>query len=788
MLSILLVLLIVSTQSWAQTAQLKGNIIFESPHQASVTINPHYIQFNRRFDLSIIKEALDLLDTYTLSYSKYCNEIIRDRKRNYNTFKVEGQKSYPFTTCKNNSGHLPEVRTEDEASRMVELLQVLSIQYTPAGLEFDSQTNKIKYARTGDDNTYHWYLPCPDCKKTDIYTTTMFNETWPDKTRKILMYAVGNDHRLYIKLAKDCRHNRGECEEGPMLCSKGSDIDTNVVNTLVSHACTRDSAFINQTNTFLRYEYEGFLHPLRFPNNRRRRSATITRRKRFVALPWVIGGAVGGGIIASAITNTNPFTFIGEVVGGVFGLATKQDLQLTHDMIKAISTELTAVKTNQKQLTHAINNLRDHTSKLEKMILYQAHDTAVMYGELDSKVSMRYLQSVIQISLLKVHATIVAARQFKPSPFVFGAQDLEAINADRRYSKKHLTNDIERVSIASVISENAYSFLIAIPIIEEKTQFHLYKLIKLPIFHNQHTYNIQTQNLFYAINHNTNEYIILKPEQFQMCSLKPMCSTNGLIFSLTKNSPCELTSFLQNKQICPLEATTPESPAFINYANTTYYSVPTPHQIYVRCSQDNNIKTQHETIEGIGLFQTHTGCTTQVTESAQIRPIHVAEIHDLESNSVFGILKQFDFSAVTYPPLPYQNTTTFKPITLLEANSFQEGLDLILSIQTTSTDVARIFLILIILVLIFIIIYKSCKTFRLWFNDCCSFTKPHKYWGRKYDNVPHFIKTTQNKINPLLTTINKSYKNIKSKFIKPITPTTQENEPNPEQDVPPQFV
>jgi len=76
MLLILLVVpLIASIGSCQQTAQLKGNLIFESPTPSPVTINPQYIQFNRKFDLTNIQQALDLLDSYASSYNTYCTEI-----------------------------------------------------------------------------------------------------------------------------------------------------------------------------------------------------------------------------------------------------------------------------------------------------------------------------------------------------------------------------------------------------------------------------------------------------------------------------------------------------------------------------------------------------------------------------------------------------------------------------------------------------------------------------------------------------------------------------------------
>lgn len=231
---------------------------------------------------------------------------------------------------------------------------------------------------------------------------------------------------------------------------------------------------------------------------------------------------------------------------------------------------------------------------------------------------------------------------------------------------------------------------------------------------------------------------------------------------------------MKNKQICPLEIAHPKGPSFLNYGNTTYYSVPHVLDVHVSCNIQGQSLNTIQQIDGIGSFQAHTGCITHVTESAQVRPIHIAEIHDLASDSIFGVLKQFDFSAVTYPPEPNLNTTTQKPITILDATNFSDGLKIIFDIEATSTDVIRVFLVIFVFLAIFLTIYGCSKTFRLWFNDCCSFTKPTKFWSRKYDNVPHFIKARARKTN---SHIHERMQHIFSAIRKPLRKDVVKEQP-----------
>jgi len=738
-----LLLIILGEVETLRTAQLKGNLVFETEQLSSVTINPHYIQFNRQFDLTNIYNAILLLTNYTDSYEQYCNEIQKDRKRVYDMFQIKSMYYKAATDCRNNFGYLPEIKTEAEADRLVELMKLIDVKETPAGLTISNRN--LIYQRSHKNNTYHHYKFCLQCQTVSAFLPPA------DKNRKIMVYAYDDDNQLHIRESA-CYVDK--CNETTYICTKGSEFDDSVLTLLATHSCIRDTASMKETNKFLMQEYEGFVDATntnlkrrkRFapPHRRKRSLAPLSRNKRMIpAIPLMVGGMLGGGIMSSAMGTLNPFTFVGEVVGGIFGLATARELKMTQEMIKQVSNELDKVKVNQVQMAEAMNAMMVHAGRLEKLLRFQTHDTAVIYGEIDGKIAMRHLQSTIQLTLLKVHASMVSARQYKPSPYVFGQKDLRALAADQRYFKHKLTTNLEEVATALVVVNNKFTFLIAVPIKEDKSNYQTYRIHQLPIFNNNKTYKAILSNEYYAININTHEYIPLTDSDYSECSMRPLCATQAPIYTITSKSPCEISSFIFSKQTCPLEIAPPAVPSFRNYANTTFYSVPSPLQVNVRCSINGRVLSKHEKIDGIGSFQTHTGCITQITEQAQIRPIHVAEIHDLDSNSVFGVLNQFDFSAIQYPKEPDQETTTMRPITLLEVSSFSEGLNLLFDVKTTSTDVARVFLVIAILFIFFLSLYACIPSFKLWFNDCCSITKPHKYWGRKYMNVPQFVKIQQ---------------------------------------------
>jgi hypothetical protein len=185
-----LLLLIIDVVACQRTAQLKGNLLFETEQQSTVTINPHYLQFNRQFDLSYILQAINLLSNYTESYNDYCNDIQRDRKRVFDTFQTKGYTRTSAQACQRDHGYLPEIRSQVEADRLMELMKLVDITETPAGLIIEK--GKLVYARTGGPNEFKAFNGCRNCSEGQY----MIEST------EMVVYAYDTRNDLYIKNSK----------------------------------------------------------------------------------------------------------------------------------------------------------------------------------------------------------------------------------------------------------------------------------------------------------------------------------------------------------------------------------------------------------------------------------------------------------------------------------------------------------------------------------------------------------------------------------------------------------
>ena len=69
-----------------------------------------------------------------------------------------------------------------------------------------------------------------------------------------------------------------------------------------------------------------------------------------------------------------------------------------------------------------------------------------------------------------------------------------------------------------------------------------------------------------------------------------------------------------------------------------------------------------------------------------------------------------------------------------------DALQILFDPSKTATQALRTFTIMMCIIIVIMLAYGLCKKFRLWFNDCCSFSKPHKYWSRQYEHVPQYVR------------------------------------------------
>ena len=740
--------------------QLKGNILYESLSPSPVQVNPHYAHFIRSFDMSHVIKGFQTLQTYTHMYIAICDKIALDNKRVTNPVLtvIDTSNRNETVQCPNNMS-LPEIKSNEEARHLVKLMETYKIKFQRAGLYLDNQ-KKLRYISNGRINKYN-RINCPMC-----FINHLFDQR-NDFAHSDLYYFLDDNADLTIMMSTP----QGDKNTNQICYENDFGHDKQILNFLAIQACDRDINFLEMITKDLEEELEEFISPNTYLINRKK------RKKRAFFLPLVAKGiaVLGGGLAYKGITGTNPLHAIGKFAGSAFGLTTESDLEQVRSILSKNTISLENIKLNEKEISKAINELAERTNRLTHFVNYQLHDIMAMFSEIDAKSTIRLLQTTLQNILMKMNLAVQAAKHSLPSPYVLTSQELRNLTAAHKLEKIMLTNNIDDVSMAVIIIDGTYKFVMAVPLVNEKNAFNLYEVKQLPIFANHKTYKYQTLTNYIGINYETDEYILLTATEYARCTSRPTCSFSGSLNKFSKLAPCEVSSFVYNKTDCDLEEIPFGQHTFFTYGNVTYFSVPIKMTVRVKCPFRNEWTLD---LENIGFFDTPLICDVHTTDEQQIRHEYVAKIAHLPDKVLFKSVGQLDLSSIHYPMDEKFNSTGMKPMKFLDLPSLEDQFKTIFDPNEGSLLMTRIAFTVLGLFLILLVVYFSSKCFRAWFNNCCSFSKPHHYWSdhKEYTNVPVYVKrlaakkTLGNKIKEFKSSISRYRKSPPNRQL-----TDQEN-------------
>jgi hypothetical protein len=502
---------------------------------------------------------------------------------------------------------------------------------------------------------------------------------------------------------------------------------------LAKHSCMRDRDLFKAVNKEIREEINQFFTP------KPEESIPARSKRDYKEINTMITGAESTINIARGKA---PMDWVGKLLGGLIGTATADDVRMTRDVLINHAQVLENITFNQGELVKSYAAVLGKIRQLERYNQLQEHDIAVMFAEMDNKVTIKHLQNLIQITLLKIASAIESATAHNTSPFIFGQTDLENVTSRFRLDNTPLTTELQRIITSVVVVDGIYTFIISIPEENEKNEFHFYKIHDLPIFMHGKGFKLEYNSKFIGINGATNEYITVGEKEFDDCTTRPVCTLRSPFRRIIpKSTPCEILTFKYSTQHCPIKADDTLTSDFVSFENETYFSVPEPTNIQVSCSKNNRKFTEPEVLTGIGKFILPPGCQIQIGENIDIRPSFVFSKQNLESNKIFSILTKVPDALMVFPDTPNYTTSTWRPLKLKEITKIEDALDIIFNDETAAMMVIRIIAMFVLVIIGLGIVYCFIPQFRHWFNACCLFVKPTKFWTqvRGYEGFPEMI-------------------------------------------------
>jgi len=714
-------------QAFSSSIIAQGNIIYiKSSKQA--TINPVLINFHKGYNFETIDLSLNTLDQFFEAYNEFCMDTLRD---NYVHPTIVPIRTITFREaqykCTEYDSQLPEIKTIEQSVFLAQQMVQHNLTKTFAGVVF--KDDQLVYLSDLQPIEYNHIKMCNDCNTERTYTIEDHNAQKALQGSEIHFYYETTPKKA-LHLVPVGHQKNASCPSVPMLCFKHSTAIPTTLSALAKHNCLRDQEELQTNNINIREEVRQFHSP------------TLTRQKRAIGL---IGAGIGAGFLGvetlnSILGNYSPLSIMGKGIASVFGFATEQDMKMTRKQLEAHSKALQDLAVNQKQLIEGYKAVQADIDLLKKANMKQEHDVAVLFANLDNKLAIRNLQTILQITLVKMSQAIASAIQHHTSPYVFGVADLQNLTSSFRYQGIPLTAELNDVYTTLAIVDNMYTFIFSAPILTQENDMFLYEIRDLPIYNNKIQYRLNITNRFIAVNFNTDEYVILSPTEYYHCLNSHLCMAASSFLTIGKDSPCEVLSLKYQTQHCDLYISKEPMPNFLTYYNVTYYSLPMETEVQIICKDTQASVTQYKQLYGTGELQTAPGCTLNINKQISVRPSYVLSRHNLEGDSFFKFLKVPDMPLHKYPTTTKAPNTTLSPFQFRDVSSIGEAVNVVFNHDTTVAELIRILCYIVAILSILATIYCCYPRFRLWFNGCCFIQKPTKYWRDvKGYKVPDFI-------------------------------------------------
>jgi hypothetical protein len=167
------------------------------------------------------------------------------------------------------------------------------------------------------------------------------------------------------------------------------------------------------------------------------------------------------------------------------------------------------------------------------------------------KTLIQYLETALQLTLLKYKAALLAAQDSRTSPYMLSQKDLIEL-ASKTHMQTRLTLDtnINNVRTSAIGYKNKITFIIEVPILNVDKYFNFYSIKPISKLSSNKTFypDIDATNI--AISSNGNKYVALHQNEFDRCmDIPSICNSHLPIQPLTNKATSVITTSQTTNQL-----------------------------------------------------------------------------------------------------------------------------------------------------------------------------------------------------------------------------------------------
>ncbi len=276
--------------------------------------------------------------------------------------------------------------------------------------------------------------------------------------------------------------------------------------------------------------------------------------------------------------------------------------------------QLEQLRLGHNDIVNAVNEVASQIASIDAKFDLVITSTAIASIESDLKTLIQYLETALQLTLLKYEAALSATQDSCTSPYTLSQKDLIDVAA-KTHMETRLTLDtnINNVRTSAIGYENKITFIIKIPILDNDKYFNFYLIKPIPEFSFNETFYPDIDATNVAISSDGNCYAVLDQNEFDQCmDIPSICNSHLPIQPLTSKATSVITTFTNNKLTCPSKSFNTPPFIFLYFDKDNqhmFYSAPHSSTIFIKCALLNgNYEDKTVHISGMGIASYHPDC------------------------------------------------------------------------------------------------------------------------------------------------------------------------------------
>jgi len=442
------------------------NLLYIPTTDTPVTVNPRTIQLTRQLDVSNIHRALQTSKTFHEQYLDFC-EKIASRSSKLHISKAKDDWSQAIHRCYNNGNKNFEAKSKQDIEVLKEALTLHKINTAWAGITISN--GQPIWLSKADRVTQ---IPIWIVYKTDVISMIPLTQdaqlSFKNNTDTyVFYYKLETDGQIRIMAYPTTIKDTETIHH--TICTTNSREYTFTLD-LIKVTCARDTRQILRTHNTLTKEFDQIVSP-HTARDLQVRDADVDYAETFKANFYL-----------------------------AMGIVRVPDFEKAKKMILQNSQSIEAIALNIETIREAVTLTQQDIVTMQNKLDTIQHDILTVYSDLENKINIFTLHSIIQSTLQKLVASIEAALKNIPSPYVFGQADLNNISAKYRLNNIPLQNDLRKVTADVAVLNSTFYFIFQVPIDVPDNYVTIYELKLLPSFYNQSKWIPDTEHKYILVN------------------------------------------------------------------------------------------------------------------------------------------------------------------------------------------------------------------------------------------------------------------------------------------------